>query len=322
MDRRKFIDHSIKTASFLALSSVYACQPKKHEKPLYEKGEENLLFKISLAEWSFHRSIRSGKMDHLDFAHEAGKLGIRGVEYVSTFFQDKAKDLNYLKEMDMRATGEFVSSLLIMVDEEGDLAYADDAVINQSVENHKKWIEAASHLKCHSIRVNLFGKGSRQDCQSASVQSLSKLADYAKPFDINILVENHGGYSSDGQWLSETIRKVAMDNCGTLPDFGNFCIRREGGGLWSGDCIEEYDRYRGVEELMPFAKAVSAKSYDFDEYGNTSVDFSRMLDIIVESGYSDYIGIEYEGNDEDEKLGILRTKALLDHYLNNKVKEL
>ncbi len=255
-----------------------------------------------------------GALDHLDFARfTAERFDIYGVEYVNTFFKDHAKDMNYLSNMNHRAADYGVKQLLIMVDGEGGLAETDDALRSTAVDNHYKWVDAAKKLGCHSIRVNAYGESEdRVARHQAAVDGLGKLSAYAAQANLNVIVENHGGYSSDGKWLAGVLKEVGMKNCGSLPDFGNFCIRREGGAQWEGQCVEEYDRYQGVEELMPFAKAVSAKSYDFDEMGNeTKIDFARMIDIVRKSDYSGYIGIEYEGARLSEVDGVLATKALL-----------
>ncbi|WP_205720151.1 sugar phosphate isomerase/epimerase family protein [Fodinibius halophilus] len=271
------------------------------------------LFDISLAEWSLHRHIFDGKIDHLEFAETTkNEFGITAVEYVNQFFTDKVNDPSYLDEMNSRCDDLGVEQLLIMVDGEGDLAVTDQQKRIEAVENHYKWVEAAEYLGCHSIRVNTYGDGSPHEQKQAAVDGLGRLAEFAKDYGINIIVENHGGYSSDAQWLGEVMRQVAMDNCGTLPDFGNFCIKREGGARWEGECVEEYDRYQGVKEMMPFAKGVSAKSYAFDKRGQeTTIDFKKMIQIIHEAGYNGYIGIEYEGDALSEFEGIKATKKLL-----------
>ena len=272
-------------------------------------------FKISLAQWSLHKTLFDKKLDHLDFPKMASEtFGIKAVEYVNQFFADKATDAAYLAEMNKRAGDLGVRQLLIMIDGEGGLAEPDDAIRNTAVSNHHKWVDAAKTLGCHSIRVNAFGTSDDPAAlHTAAVDGLGNLASFAQRAGINVIVENHGGYSSDGQWLSRVMKEVNMANCGTLPDFGNFCIRREGGAQWEGKCIEDYDRYKGVEELLPYAKGVSAKSYDFDDQGNeTTIDFSRMMGIIKNSNYSGYIGIEYEGMRLGESEGIKTTKKLLD----------
>ena len=270
----------------------------------------DLPFKISLAEWSLHRALRdpSKKLDHLDFAKVAKReFDIDAVEYVNQFFKDKANDETYLADMKQRASDEGVKSLLIMVDGEGNLGDPDDNKRTEAVENHYKWADAAKFLGCHSIRVNAASKGTFEEQQKLAADGLSRVSEYAKPRGLNVIVENHGGYSSHGAWLAGVIKSVGMDNCGTLPDFGNFFIKR-------GKDPEEYDRYQGVDELMPYAKAVSAKTHDFDDQGNEiHTDYERMMDIVVNKhGYHGYVGIEYEGGKIGEMEGIQKSKELLD----------
>ncbi len=300
MYRRSFI----KTAATLATACHLTCNVRAHA-----ASEEKLPFKISLAEWSLHRTLRdpSKNLTNLDFARIAKReFGIDGIEYVNQFFKDKAKDENYLNEMKKRADGEGVKSLLIMVDGEGSLGDPDEAKRNQAAENHFKWVDAAKHLGCHSIRVNAASRGSFEEQQSLAADGLSKVSQYAQKSGLNVIVENHGGLSSNGAWLAGVIKKVGLDNCGTLPDFGNFFIRR-------GPNPEEYDRYQGVDELMPFAKAVSAKTHDFDSEGNeVHTDYVKMMKIVVEKhGYNGYVGIEYEGGKIGEMQGIQKSKDLL-----------
>ena len=233
------------------------------------------------------------------------------------FFKDKAADKQYLDEMNKRANDLGVKQLLIMIDGEGGLAELDDKVRGEAVENHYKWVEAARHLGCHSIRVNAFGVGSAEDVGMAAVEGLSSLATFAKDFDIDVIVENHGDYSSNGKWLSGVMAEVNMANCGTLPDFGNFCIKRDNSKPWAENCVEEYDRYKGVKELMPYAKAVSAKTHDFDPEGNEiHTDYDRMLKIVKDAGFRGYIGIEYEGDKINADEGIRMTKSLMERVGN------
>jgi L-ribulose-5-phosphate 3-epimerase len=256
-------------------------------------------FSISLAEWSLHKSIFGGKIDNRDFAKVAKEeFGIEAIEYVNQFFKDKAKDEAYLAELKKRAEDLGVKTLLIMIDGEGNLGDKDAAKRTQSVENHYKWVEAAKALGCHSIRVNAGSQGSREEQLELAADGLRRLSEFASQHKLNVIVENHGGLSSDGKWLSEVMKKVNLPNCGTLPDFGNF---------------KEYDRYQGVTDLMPFAKAVSAKSYDFDANGNEgTIDFRKMMKIVLDAGYRGFVGIEYEGSKLDEFAGIKATKALLE----------
>ncbi|WP_126247147.1 sugar phosphate isomerase/epimerase family protein [Chitinophaga rhizosphaerae] len=280
---------------------------------------KDLFFKISLAEWSFHNALFSGKMSNLDFAEKAKKdYGITGVEYVNQFFKDKAKDKNYLADLKKRADDNGVTSVLIMCDGEGELGDLDPKKRTQAVENHYKWVEAAQFLGCHSIRVNAAGHGTAEEVKKAAIDGLDRLTDFAKDFNIGVIVENHGGFSSNGSWLSDVMKGVNKPGCGTLPDFGNFCIERSQPKdntpeAWHATkCIEEYDRYMGVTELMPFAKGVSAKSHDFDANGNeTETDYRKMLQIVKAAGYTGYIGIEYEGMKDAEDAGVRKTLELL-----------
>jgi L-ribulose-5-phosphate 3-epimerase len=261
------------------------------------------LFKISLAQWSLHRTIRAGKLDNLDFARTAKEeFGISAVEYVNQFFKDKAKDQAYLAEMKKRAADAGVDSRLIMVDGEGALGDADEAKRKQAVENHYQWVEAAKALGCFAIRVNAASSGTYDEQLARASEGLHELAHFAGRHRIAVLVENHGGLSSNGAWLAAVIKK-AGHGTGTLPDFGNF---RLGGG-------QEYDKYQGVRELMPLAKAVSAKSHDFDPNGNeTAIDYRRMMKIVLDAGYRSFVGIEYEGSRLGEPEGIRATRQLLE----------
>ena len=261
-------------------------------------------FQISLAQWSLHRTLRSGELDNLDFAKiTRERFGLTGVEYVNSFFRDKVGDFEYLGEMKRRAADQGVQSLLIMIDGEGQLAHQDDAQRRRAIENHFKWLAAAAFLGCHSIRVNAAGGGDPAEAQKRAADSLVRLAEVAKPYGLNVIVENHGGTSSNGEWLSGVMRTANHDRVGTLPDFGNFHM---GGGQW-------YDRYKGMEELMPFAKAVSAKSHDFDDDGNEkNTDYRRVMTTVKDAGYRGFVGIEYEGGGLSEVEGILATKRLLE----------
>lgn len=304
MDRKRFLQLSGLAIASAGVPGILTDASKS--------ATTDLFFDISLAQWSLHRALNDGKLDHLDFPSVAkNEFGISAIEYVNGFFADKAKDKDYLNEMNSRCDDLGVDQLLIMVDGEGDLALSDEKSRLQAVENHYKWVEAAEYLGCHSIRVNLFGDGSREEQKKAAVDSLGRLTEFAKDYEINVIVENHGGYSSDGQWLTDVMDQVDMVNCGTLPDFGNFCVRREEGDRWQSPCVEEYDAYRGVREMMPYAKGVSAKSYAFSNGKETTIDYQKMLKIIHDAGYTGYIGVEYEGSGLTEYEGVRATKKLL-----------
>ena len=311
MLRRSFIQKS-----FLSL-------PLISSGPLYGLSRNTPTLKIGLAQWSFHRSIRSGKLDNLDFAKTAKeKFDIDVVEYVNQFFFNKAKNLSYLSEMKSRADDVGVKNLLIMIDDEGSLGDSNKNKRIKAIDNHKKWVEAANILGCESIRVNAQGGGSETEVAKLASESLSKLAEFATAYNINIIVENHGGYSSNAKWLVEVIKNSGEENVGTLPDFGNFCIKSKPDEFsdWGGldGCAVEYDKYKGVEEMLPFAKSVSAKSLNFDSDGNSiEIDFYKMIKIIKKFGYSGCISIEYEGTSHSEVEGIMLTKKLLKKAWNS-----
>jgi len=261
------------------------------------------LFKISLAEWSLHRTLGEKNISNLDFPGIAkNEFGIDAVEFVNQFFKEEVSDEKYLAELKKRCDDDGVKSLLIMVDGEGNLGDADERLRMTAVDNHKKWLAAAKGLGCHSIRVNAASSGSYDEQVQRAADGLARLCELGAGHGLNVIVENHGGLSSNGAWLAEVIQKVNMKNCGTLPDFGNFRISDN----------EVYDRYKGVRELMPFAKAVSAKSHDFDDAGNEkNSDYMKLLKIVLDAGYHGYIGIEYEGSVLDEYAGIRATQKLL-----------
>jgi sugar phosphate isomerase/epimerase len=296
MKRREFVKKSVVTATGFGLAANISGVLASCSQPE--------LFKISLAQWSLHKTIFDGKMDNLEFATLARQsYGIEAVEYVNQFFKDKAKDEAYLAEMKARADDAGVRSLLIMCDGEGRLGDPDENMRMQAVENHYKWVEAAKYLGCHSIRVNAASEGEYEEQQKLAADGLRRLSEFGDSHGLNVIVENHGGLSSNGAWLAGVMKMVDHPRCGTLPDFGNFRISN----------TETYDRYKGVTELMPYAKAVSAKSHEFDEAGNeTHTDYLKMMRIIVDAGYHGYVGIEYEGNKLDEDAGIRATKKLLE----------
>ncbi len=294
LPRRDFLKTTAAASAVWGLSLTSprlfaADDPKKPTEP----------FEISLAEWSLHRTIFGGKLNHLDFAKTAKEeFGIEGVEYVNQFFKDKANDQKYLGDMKQRAADLGVKNLLIMVDGEGALGDPDDARRTQAVENHYKWVEAAKFLGCHSVRVNAASSGPYEEQLKLAADGLRRLSEFAGKHGLNVIVENHGGLSSNGKWLAAVMEKVGRDNCGTLPDFGNF---------------HDYDRYQGVKDLMPYAKAVSAKSHDFDDQGNeTRTDYFKIMQIVLDAGYHGYVGIEYEGGKLGEMEGIRATKKLLE----------
>ena len=286
--RRDFIKSATAAAVATATVPVLADEKKK-VKPL---------FKLSLAQWALHREIFGGKIKNEDFAKVTKEqFNINCIEYVNQFFKDKAENMDYLKDLKKRADDLGVKTNLIMCDGEGRLGDPDNAKRTQAVENHYKWVLAAKFLGGHSIRVNAASAGEYNEQLELASDGLSRISEFAAKHKMNVIVENHGGLSSNGQWLAAVMKKVNMKNCGTLPDFGNF---------------HDYDRYKGVEETMPFAKAVSAKSHNFDENGNeTKTDYIKMMKIVLSHGYNGFVGIEYEGREKPEMEGIKLTKRLL-----------
>ncbi len=320
MPRRRFLEMS-------AIGGIAAAAASAQEKPKAKAP----LFRISLAQWSFHRALfggdpgetmgwdeferrlhtpayrglLGGSMKPLDFAVRARReFGIDAVEYVNVFFLDRAKDAAFMAELKKRADSEGVRNVLIMCDGLGEIGNSDAKERTKVVENHYPWVEAAAYLGCHAIRIN--GASDEKlppaEQQKLVADGLRRLAEFADGRGINVLVENHGGLSSNPRWLAGVMKLAGQKRAGTLPDFGNFQISEQ----------EQYDRYQGVTEMMPFAKSVSAKSYDFDDKGNeTLIDYPRIMKIVVEAGFRGFVGIEYEGTRLSEPDGIRATQELL-----------
>jgi L-ribulose-5-phosphate 3-epimerase len=263
-------------------------------------------FKISLAEWSLHKALfKTKELTNLDFPKVAREqFGIDAVEFVNQFFKDKAHDSAYLRDLKTRANDHGVTCVLIMIDGEGDLGAENTTKRKEAVENHKKWVDAAAALGCHSIRVNTGHNYSATDTEAAA-QGCGELVEYGSNHKINIICENHGGPSSNPDALQALIKAVNSPYFGTLPDFGNFQKTRHGKYM--------IDIYDAIARMMPYAKGVSAKSYDFDSQGwETTLDYARILKIVTDSGYHSFIGIEYEGKRLSEPEGIKATKRLLE----------
>jgi L-ribulose-5-phosphate 3-epimerase len=295
LDRRTFLQTAAVGALGLGTANRTALAAADRSEPL---------FKISLAEWSFHRALQAGKMENLDFPKVAKQdFDIDCVEYVNQFFMDKAKDSSYLKQLKQRCDDLGVKSGLIMCDNEGDLGDASKTKRTRAVENHYKWIEAAKFLGCHSIRVNARSSGNPKEQHDRAVDGLRRLSEFGAKHDMNVIVENHGGISSNGEWLAGVIKAVGLKNCGTLPDFGNFKISD----------TQSYDKYKGVAEMMPYAKGVSAKSHVFNDKGDEAeIDYYKMMKIVLDADYHGYVGIEWEGQTPGETEGVRLTKRLLE----------
>lgn len=306
MKRRQFNKLITSVSSAIVVSNGYSISRTKQK------------YGFSLAQWSLNKMIKTKKtLNPINFAQKARELGFNAIEYVSTLYRLELEKMNIselTKKLISNSKDYNIKNLLIMVDQEGDLSSSNSNEILQSIDKHKKWIEMANELGCHSVRVNLNGEDDIEKWKINSIIGLTKLCEFAD--NINVIVENHGGNSSNGKALSEVIRNVNLNNCGTLPDFGNFCIKRSKKSSSPKECDIEYNKYQGMRDLMPYAKAVSAKSYDFDEFGEeTTIDYKKMMDIVREFNYDGFLGIEYEGKKITETKGIELTKKLLQKYI-------
>lgn len=315
MERRTFIRNGLT----LGLGAASFGTTLAHNVLTNFSANSTPFFKLSLAQWSLHNAIWKKQLNPYDFTAKAKELGFEGVEFVNQLYpevmksNDKTAALKqFISKLNTAAKNQGVENVLIMIDGEGDLAVPGVSERNQAIENHKAWVETAAAMGCHSIRINLFGERNEIAWKDQAAESMRKLGEFAAPYKVNIIVENHGYLSSNAALVMEMLEKVNLPNCGTLPDFGNFCLEREAGKRWDAACIREYDRYQGVKELLPKAFAVSAKSHDFDQAGNeTHTDFKRMLQLVKDAGYTGFIGVEYEGQQMDEISGILATRDLL-----------
>ena len=300
---------------FFSFSSCKS-EPKK------TTASPTLFFEFSLAQWSFNKSFREGGISPYEFAKMANELGFKGLEYVSQLYpdviesDDKDAAIQVFVEKNNALAAQYqMKNVLIMIDEEGNLSSSNEKERMTAIENHKKWIAAAHQMGCSAVRLNLYGEKDPEKWIANSIKSLKELSDYGSERNINVIVENHGRITSNIPFLMRVINDTQKANCGTLPDFGNFCIAKDGyGSLSDGSCKEVYDPYIGVAEMMPKAFGVSAKSYDFDADGNeTTLDYYKLLSIVKEAGYNGFIGVEYEGHRLSEQEGILATKKLLEN---------
>jgi len=294
-NRRDFI----KTAAIGATGLGLAASLPSY---LYANTGNQLFFKLSLSQFSFASQFWTKQLDPLDFAAKSKELGITGLDYCSMFFADKAKDTAFLNELKKRAADNGSYNLRIMIDGEGVLGDLNETMRLKAVENHYKWIDAAATLGCPMIRVNAEGDGAPADVANAAVDSLGRLVAYGSKQNIDVIVENHVGISCNAGWLAGVMKEVNSPHCGTLADFGNFCINRtkpetkDIAGYMKTKCLEEYDRYKGITELMPFAKGVHAKSHLFNAAGDDiETDYYRMFKIIKNSGFKGWVSVEYEG---------------------------
>ena len=265
---------------------------------------QNKRFRISLAEWSIHRAINSRMIDNLDFPRIAREqFGIEGLEFVNGLWAAPTQD--YVAQLKKRMADTGTKGVLIMCDGEGLMGHSDRGVRMKAATNHRKWVDIAAELGCHSIRTNMYsdmkpsGNAEIEKVLDYCAESFNNLCGYAEGRKINVIIENHGGISSDPDVVTRLMKKVNLPNFGTLPDFGNF--------------PKETDRYEAVKKLMPYAKGVSFKCYDFSPAGDeTMIDVPKMMKIVNDAGYDGFVGIEYEGNRLKEFEGIAAAKRLLD----------
>lgn len=310
MRRNEFIKYlGLTGVGFSVLPTITQC--KAAEKPLF--------FKLSLAQWSIHKMIREDNVSPYAFAGLASKWGFTGLEYVSQLYKDvtEAEDgeaaiAAFVAKSKSEAEKHGMQNVLIMIDNEGYLSTGDAQERAQAIANHMRWVKAAAALGCQAVRVNLSGAENQEEWLTQSVAGLSDLAQQAAAYNINVIVENHGGFSSNPNLLMQVINTINLPNCGTLPDFGNFCLESDWGGI-NSDCPNVYPIYQGVEQMLPKAFAVSAKAYEFDSQGNESrIDFGKMMQLVKAAGYTGFVGVEYEGKKLSEEEGIQATKKLLE----------
>ena len=312
---------NFKEVSFYIIALLFVATSCKNSPNTAEEQKQKVVnsapfFKLSLAQWSLHKTFNDQGVDPFKFAEISKEMGFEGLEYVNHLYAKQIEDLGFdtvIDSLKILSEKNGMQNVLIMVDNEGDLADPDETVRDAAVENHKKWIDAAAKLGAHAIRVNTFGTNDPEIWKTSVVDGLKKLSMYAATKNINVLCENHGWLSSDAEKLMQAITAVNMANCGTLPDFGNWCTKRTDKTAKWGECEEVYpDKYKGTALMMAAAKAVSAKSYDFDENGNeTTIDYTKMLQIVKDAGYTGFVGVEYEGSRLDETAGTKATKDLL-----------
>ena len=329
MKRRKFINN-------LALAG--ACLGSYNFTTFDRELFKNFPYKISLAQFSLFRLEMSRKIDPMDFAKIANDLGFKGLEYLQMSYngklmRERRKNSLYgikklANDLNQKADEFNMENILIMIDIGPDLGKS-----TKNLDQYHLWIDCASEMKCHSVRVNLRGsEDNLYNWKQNSIENLEKLCEYAKPLKINIVVENHGGFSSNADYLIDVIENVKSQNVGTLPDFGNFCVKQdpekyaEASRMFTmgaesktdrpptiyDSCAERYDMYDGMEKLMRYAKGVSAKTHGFDKNGDdVDIDYKKMLEIVKKSEYQGFIGVEAQAFTMDPIEAIIASKKLL-----------
>ena len=251
--------------------------------------------RLSLAEWSLRREILDFQPRHLELARVAKDVfGLDAIEYRSTFFADKATDFGYLGEMKKRQEDLGVRAVLIEVENEGPLGAQEDWDRWTAIDAHFKWLAAAAFLGCESVSVPAEGLVRGAPYLDWMADSLQRLGGIAKPYGINVLVANRVGLACDGSWMAKLMDRTAVPWVGAHPHVGNVDL---GGG-------KAYPRYQGVEEMMPFAKALSVRG------GSSEIEFGKIAKLAAESNYARYVGIEWDGAG-DPREGTKRTIELV-----------
>lgn len=305
-NRRSFLQTGV-LASAALLSAPHAMS--------WPRPTEN---KISLATWSIVRSHRAGVWKLPDVARICREdFGIDGIEYVTGFFD--SVNYGYLQSLNRQAEEHGVENVLIMVDGEGPMVAEEKSERMQAAINHRKWVDIAGYLGCHAIRCNAFGGGPTYDEDPDSIQraaeSFSALVEYAREFEINIIIENHGGLSSDPRWLPDLCQAMDSNHFGLLPDYGNYNL-------------DEVNVYEAIDQAMPYAKGVSVKAGWQPDGSHPQYDVERLLGISLESGYSGYWGIESglrrsrddapttaEGIRDDDWKAVMLTKQAIENVV-------
>jgi L-ribulose-5-phosphate 3-epimerase len=240
---------------------------------------------ISLAAWSLNRSFFvAQKWKLLDLPRIVRtEFDINGIELVNQFFENPM--MRYLRELKANAAKFGVTFVLIMVDGEGDMIAPDKNERMQAAIAHRKWVDIAHYLGCHAIRCNLGGSTrdtswkTDKDMVSRATESCGNLLEYAKGADLNVVLENHGGASSDADIMVSLMKAINHPNIGTLPDFGN---------VNPGD-----DHADVLRKIAPYAKGISVKaSWRPDGTHNPAWDLEKMIRICQEAGYHGFWGIE------------------------------
>jgi len=274
--------------------------------PLHGRAaNEPRKIRISLGQWSLHKAMGRRLLSNLDFPRVAREqFGIEGLEFVNFLWEAPTSD--YIQRVKRAMSSTATKAVLMMCDGEGLMAHSVKEKRLQTAANHYKWVDIAAELGAHAIRANL---GAEKEPKTPAevdavvnyaAESFRKLAEYGASRKVNVVVENHGGVSSDPVAMARVIKAVKLPNLGVLPDFGNFA--------------KEVDRYDAIAKFMPYAKAVTFKCVDFKDGKETTMDMDRLMKSVLDSGYRSWVGIEYGGDRLTEYEGIQAAKNYLERF--------